>query len=74
MSGQLFETLLVCFASSGDTFSQKVVGFFVPPYTTNYTFYVAGDDGVDISLSTTELEANCSVIAYHNSWNGCVRH
>ena len=47
----------------GDTFSQKLTGFFIPPYTANYSFYIAGDDNCDLSLSTDEYEANSTVLA-----------
>lgn len=47
----------------GETFSQKLTGFFIPPYTANYSFYIAGDDNCDLSLSTDEYEANSTVLA-----------
>ena len=54
----------------GDGFGDALYGWFIPPVTTNYVFFVTADDGCRFSLSTNESPANLSVIACDSQWNG----
>jgi hypothetical protein len=54
----------------GDDFGDKLYGWFVPPVTTNYVFFVSADDGCRLSLSTNSSSTNLFVIACDSDWNG----
>jgi hypothetical protein len=54
----------------GDGFGSKLYGWFIPPVTTNYVFYISCDDGGRLSLSTNESPSNLCVIACESLWNG----
>ena len=57
-------------SETGDRYGIRVNGYICPPVTGPYTFWIAGDDYVELWLSTTSSEANKVKIAYHNSWTG----
>jgi len=46
----------------------RIRGYICAPQTGNYTFWVAGDDNVELWLSTDDTPANKKKIAYHTSW------
>jgi hypothetical protein len=46
----------------------SVEGFFIPPVTTNYVFFIAGADRVSLFLSTDDSPANKNQIANINGW------
>ena len=52
-----------------DWYAERLSGYFVPPYNATYTFYLAGDDWVDLALSQSESAAGLTVIASNPSWN-----
>jgi hypothetical protein len=54
----------------GDDFGDRLYGWFIPPVTTNYVFFVSADDGCRLSLSTNESSANLFVIACESDWSG----
>jgi len=54
----------------GDGFGDKVYGWFIPPVTTNYVFYISADDGARLSLSTNSSSTNLFVIACETDWSG----
>ncbi len=54
----------------GDDFGDKLYGWFIPPVTTNYVFFVSADDGCRLSLSTNASSTNLFVIACDTDWNG----
>ena len=54
----------------GDDFGDKLYGWFIPPVTTNYVFFVSADDGCRLSLSTNSSSTNLFVIACDTDWNG----
>lgn len=54
----------------GDDFGNKLYGWFVPPVTTNYVFFIACDDGARLSLSTNDSPDHLFVIACESDWNG----
>ena len=47
----------------GNYYAARVSGWFIPPTTDNYTFYVATDDDSDLFLSTDNTIANKRLIA-----------
>ncbi|MEM6262074.1 MAG: LamG-like jellyroll fold domain-containing protein [Bacteroidota bacterium] len=51
-----------------DHYGVRMSGFVKAPSTGTYFFYIAGDDNVELSLSTDEDPANKRRIAYHNGW------
>ncbi|HEX3627201.1 MAG TPA: hypothetical protein VH280_17480 [Verrucomicrobiae bacterium] len=55
---------------TGDGFGSKVYGWFIPPVTTNYVFFLSCDDGGRLSLSTNDSPTNLVVIACDSLWNG----
>jgi len=54
--------------NSADNYGQRVRGTLTAPATGSYTFWIAGDDSVELWLSTTSSSANRVRIAYHTSW------
>jgi len=54
----------------GDDFGDKLYGWFIPPVTTNYVFFIACDDGGRLSLSTNSSSTNLFVIACDSDWEG----
>jgi len=55
--------------NGGNYFGGRMYGWFVPPVTTNYVFYMACDDGGRLSLSTNADPANLCVIAAETLWS-----
>ncbi len=51
-----------------DNYGDRVRGFIYPPNTGAYTFYVYGDDQVELFLSSDNTAANKQRIAYVGSW------
>jgi hypothetical protein len=49
-------------------FGGRMYGWFIPPVTTNYVFYICCDDGGRLSLSTNSDPANLCVIAAESLW------
>jgi len=56
-------------AASSDTYGTKMYGWFIPPVTTNYVFFVSADDACRLSLSTNDSPANLRVIAVESLWS-----
>ncbi len=54
----------------GDDFGDKLYGWFIPPVTTNYVFFISCDYGGRLSLSTNSSSTNLFVIACESDWNG----
>src|SRR5690606_19408405 len=48
----------------GDNYGQKVSGYLIAPATGSYQFWIASDDGGELSLSTTGDPAAKARIAY----------
>ncbi|MDX2140863.1 MAG: PA14 domain-containing protein [Chloroflexota bacterium] len=53
---------------SADNYGQRMFGYLLPTVTGSYTFSIAGDDSVELWLSTTASRANATRIAFHTSW------
>lgn len=54
--------------SSGDSYGQRWTGLITPPVTGKYRFYVAGDDAVQVFLSTDSSSANKVKIVESTDW------
>ncbi len=54
--------------NDGDAYGARVRGYIHPLVSGNYTFWVAGDDNVDLLLSTDDTASNTSRIAYVEGW------
>jgi len=50
-------------------YAQRVSGFFIPPQTTNYLFWIEADDDADLFLSTDSTVANKRQIAAEVGWS-----
>ena len=55
------------FNSGMNYYVERLSGFFVPPVTANYTFYLAGDDNADLYLSSDQYAANATWAGYVTS-------
>ncbi len=55
-------------ANVEDNYGIRVRGFICAPETGSYTFWIAGDDAVELWLSTNSTESNKSKIASHTAW------
>lgn len=51
-----------------DNYGVRVKGLLKAPETGVYYFWIAGDDNVQLSLSTDAEEENKTIIAYHGNW------
>ena len=51
-----------------DVYGARVQGKLIAPETGTYYFWIAGDDNVELNLSTDAGEANKTRIAYHREW------
>jgi hypothetical protein len=52
----------------GNYYATRVSGWFIPPTTDKYTFYVATDDDSDLFLSTDNTIGNKRLIAQETTW------
>jgi|GEM_PF-1796550 len=55
-------------SNAGDSYGQRLEGFLHPSATGAYTFWIAGDDSVELWLSTNDQPSSAQRIAYHNAW------
>jgi hypothetical protein len=53
-----------------DNYGVRGRAFLTPPQTGDYTFWVAGDDGCQLWLSTDDTAANAKMIAQVATWTG----
>ena len=53
-----------------DSYGVRIRGYVCPPTSGNYTFWVAGDDNVELYISPNDQPNNLNRIAYHNNWTG----
>ncbi len=54
----------------GDNYVTRHSGWFIPPATDNYIFFLACDDDTDLFLSTDNNPAHKQLIAQETSWAG----
>jgi hypothetical protein len=52
-----------------DNYVNRIYGYFVPPVTGNYVFFIAADDDADLFLSTDATAANKHLIAQEAGWS-----
>ena len=55
--------------SFADSYANRFSGFFIPPQTGAYVFFVSSDDDSDLFLSTDDKPANKRMIAQEASWS-----
>jgi hypothetical protein len=51
-----------------DNYGQRMQGYLVPETSGDYTFWIAGDDGIELWLSTDDKACNLEKIAEHVGW------
>jgi hypothetical protein len=56
-------------AGQGSSYAERVSGFFIPPQTTDYVFFLAADDDSDLFLSIDSNPANKRLIAQETAWS-----
>src|ERR1022692_4880620 len=54
----------------GNNYIQRVSGYFIPPTSDNYVFFVASDDDSDLFLSTDSTAASKVLIAQESGYSG----
>jgi hypothetical protein len=52
-----------------NNYAQRISGFFIPPVTTNYVFFINSDDQSDLFLSTNSSPSNKVLIAEETVWS-----
>jgi len=52
-----------------DNYANRFSGYFIPPTTGNYIFFISGDDDSDLFLSTDDNPSNKKLIAQEVSWS-----
>lgn len=50
--------------NEADNYGQKISGYLIAPFTGNYQFWIASDDGSDLNLATDGNPTNKTRIAY----------
>jgi hypothetical protein len=55
--------------SVADNYSDRISGYFIPPTTGNYVFFVGSDDDSNLYLSTDSEPANKKLIAHEAGWS-----
>lgn len=53
---------------AGDNYANRVAGFFVPPTTGDYVFFLNSDDDSDLFISTDITPANKRLVAQESGW------
>jgi hypothetical protein len=54
----------------GDNYSTRNSGWFIPPASDSYVFFIASDDDCDLFISTDGNPANKRLVAQETSWSG----
>ena len=52
----------------GDDYGVRVRGYLTAPKTGGYRFFIAGDDYVELYLSSSQSSSGKTLIAHHNGW------
>lgn len=52
----------------GNNYGVRIAGYIIAPQSGAYSFWIAGDDNVELWLSTNSSAASKVKIAYHTSW------
>src|SRR5207247_10250561 len=66
-------TVLQSGVGCADNYANRFSGFFVPPTTGDYVFFVCSDDDSDLFLSTDDKPANKRMIAQETNWSDTLR-
>ena len=53
----------------GDNYVNRLSGWFIPPTTDNYVFFLACDDDSDLYLSTDDTMGNKRMVAQETAWS-----
>jgi len=53
----------------GNNYVSRVSGYFIPPTTTNYVFFIASDDNSDLFLSPDTSATNKTLVAQETGWD-----
>ena len=53
----------------GENYGGQIVGYFYPPSTGDYIFYIAADDGAQLFLGTDATPASKKLIAQETVWS-----
>jgi len=53
----------------GENYGVQMVGYFYPPNTGDYVFWICADDNAQLFLSTDATAANKKLIAQESSWS-----
>jgi len=56
-------------SAQGSTFTERLNCLFKPPVTTNYTFFITGDDNCDLFVSTDATPASKRMVAQEAAWS-----
>ena len=59
---------LIIKVATGNYYVDRVSGYFIPPNTDSYVFYVASDDDSDLFLSSDSTAENKKMIAQSTAW------
>lgn len=51
-----------------NNYSERLSGWFIPPATGSYVFFIAADDDSDLFLSTDNTPLNKQIIAQESNW------
>jgi PA14 domain len=54
----------------GNNYIQRVSGYFIPPASANYVFFIASDDDADLFLSTDSTAPHKALVAQETGWSG----
>ncbi|WP_075186608.1 glycoside hydrolase [Teredinibacter haidensis] len=52
----------------GDSYGTRIRGYLCPPLTGEYTFWISGDNSVELWLSSNSNPVNTARVAYHTDW------
>lgn len=55
---------------AGDNYVNRIAGFFVPPVTGDYVFFMNSDDDADLFISTNSSPAHMHLVAQESGWAG----
>jgi hypothetical protein len=53
-----------------NAYGSRIRGYLCPPQTGSYTFWISGDDGTELWLSSSDNASAKTRVAYSNSWTG----
>lgn len=53
-----------------DNFGSRLSGYFIPPTSGDYVFFISADDDADLFVSTDSSPANVRLVAQQEGWAG----